>query len=380
MANTLREEHAQEKEDVRSPISNIISSIAWFASDQWFMITLLLLILVASQVQVPSQQQATKETVIKYATVAVIFLINGCTISTQILVQTLKRWYIHIFVQALCFLLTSITTFAVVQATATNQNAIDAALLNGFVLMGCLPTALSFNTNMTKKANGNAALTLTESVLGSVMAPAISTVLMTTYSSGNFWYAEILPQGSTSYGALYKKVFQQLGLTLFLPLAVGQLLQYFLPEKTRQAMTTWKGSKLASFALLALIWSAYDGAFSADSFATLDTKNIVYLVFVNIGLFLIWIACALLLSVPWLSQEDCIAVAFCVPTKTPALGIPLVTIIFEGVSSTDAAKLYIPMIVYQCIQTCLASLATIPLKRWQARTARGSSSSNETIS
>ncbi|KAK8852189.1 sodium bile acid symporter family protein, partial [Apiospora arundinis] len=351
-------------------LSRALSFTWWLARDQWFIITLLILILVASQVQAPDQQ--LRKTAVQYSSVTVIFLVNGCTVSTEVLLQTLRLWHFHIMIQCGCFLFTSATALAVVQAAATKTGSVDAALLNGFVIMGCLPTALSFNVIMTKKANGNDALTLTESVLGSLIAPALSTVLITTYASIDSWYTAILPKATPGqYGLIFAKIFKQLGLTLFLPLFIGQLLQYFFPKSNDKVMNKWKGRKLASFSLLVLIWSAFDGAFASHSFATLRDTDVVFLVLVDVGLLVFWMAASLLLAALFLSREDAIAVAFCVPTKTPALGVPLVTLIFAGVSDVVAAKLYLPMIILQCVQTCIGSLATIPLKKWQARPRKG---------
>ncbi|KAK8104401.1 uncharacterized protein PG998_011434, partial [Apiospora kogelbergensis] len=350
----------------RSHTSKTLSFTWWLARDQWFIITLLILILVASQVQAPDQQ--LRKTVVQYSTVTVIFLVNGCTVSTEVLLRSLRLWHLHIVIQCGCFLFTSATALAVVQAAASRTRSVDAAVLNGFVIMGCLPTALSFNVIMTKKANGNDALTLTESVLGGLIAPALSTVLITTYASINSWYTAVLPKATTGqYGLIFAKIFKQLGLTLFLPLVVGQLLQFFFPKTNEKVMNTWKARKLASFALLVLIWSAFDGAFASHSFSTLRGTDVAFLVLVDVGLLVFWMTASLFLAALFLSREDAIAVAFCISTKTPALGVPLVTLIFAGVSDVVAAKLYLPMIVLQCVQTCIVSVATIPLKKWQAR-------------
>ncbi|KAI0485357.1 putative sodium bile acid cotransporter [Xylariaceae sp. FL0804] len=350
--------------------SRLTAALDWtwsLAKDQWFLIVLLILVLISSQVQVPAAQQATKGKLVQYIAVAVIFFINGCTISTRTLVQNLRRWDCHLFVQALCFLLTSATAFAVVAATATNEAFMDPALLNGFVLLGCLPTALSFNTIMTKKSNANAALTLTQSVIGSILAPVISTALMQLYSSRDVWYTEILPKTAGGYGAVFKDVFKQLGLTLFLPLAVGQLTLNIFPKPAKKVMQDWHGSKLASFSLLTLIWSQFDGAFETGSYTSVQPDNIVFVVFILFALYFLWLAVAMGLSLLWLPRGDTVAVGFCVSTKTPALGVPLINIIFAGISPINKAKLTIPMILFQCIQSCLSSLATIPFRKWLAR-------------
>ncbi|OTA95171.1 hypothetical protein M434DRAFT_226228 [Hypoxylon sp. CO27-5] len=354
-----------EQESVpKTRFTVFLSFIWWLIKDQWFIITLLLLILISSQKQVPREQQQIKDTVVQNLAVTAIFFVNGCTIQTQVLVKTIRCWKIHIFVQVLCFLFTSSTALAVVTATATNPALIDAALLNGIVLLSSLPTALSFNTIMTKKAQGNDALTLTESVIGSCLGPVISTLLIQLYSSIPVWYAQTLPKAAAGYGAVFKQVFAQLGLTLFLPLIVGQLLRKIFPNQVIKIMTTYKGSKLASFALLILIWSAYDGAFETGTLSRMRATNVVFMVLISVALYLLWASLTLLASMFWLSKEDSIAAVFCVATKTPALGVPLITLIFVGITPATKSEMAIPMVVFQCIQTCLSSLATILFRRW----------------
>ncbi|KAI1411242.1 sodium bile acid symporter family protein [Hypoxylon sp. FL1857] len=358
------QEYDEKKSTPRSGFIAFLASVWWFIRDQWFIVTLLLLILISSQKQVPKQQQEIKNKIVQNLTVAIIFFVNGSTLPTNVLLQTIRRWKTHIFVQIMCFLLASSTAVTVVTATATNPALIDPAVLNGFVLLGCLPTAFSFNTLMTRKAQGNAALTITQSVIGSVLGPLVSTVLIQLYSSIPSWYTQTLPKAAAGYGAVFKQVFTQLGLTLFLPLFVGQLVLNLFPNPTRTVMTTYKGCRFASFALLVLIWSAYDGAFETGTLSNMKSTNIVFIVFISIALYLLWAAIALLASMFWLSKEDTIAVVFCVATKSPALGVPLITLIFAGISQATEAKMAIPMVVFQCIQTCLSGLATIMFRRW----------------
>ncbi|KAI1370848.1 sodium bile acid symporter family protein [Hypoxylon crocopeplum] len=356
-----------DEEEKTRPDSGFITfskGIWWFVKDQWFIISLLLLVLISSQAQVPEQQQHVKSTVVQNLAVAVIFFINGCTIPTNILLQNIRRWHIHLFIQIMCFLLTSSTALGVVTAAATNPTFMDPALLNGITVLGCLPTALSFNTTMTKKSRGNDALTLTESVIGSLLGPLVSAALIQLYSSIDSWYTQTLPKTPAGYGEVFKQVFQQLGLTLFLPLVVGQVVLWLFPNSTKRVMTTYKASKLASLSLLTLIWSAYDGAFETGSFSSLKPSNIVFFVFISVALCLFWAIAAMLASILWLPKEDCIAIVFCVSTKTPALGVPLINLVFAEITQVDSAKMCIPMVVFQCVQTCLGSIATIMFRKW----------------
>lgn len=146
---------------------------------------------------------------------------------------------------------------------------------------------------------------------------------------------------------------------------VGQIVLYVLPKATETIFTRYQARRLASLSLLALIWSACDSAFETGAMAALGRTNIVFAVFLAVALFLLWAAAAMLASLAYLPREDVISAMFCVSTKTPALGLPLISTVFAGLGDMDAAKLTVPMVLFQCVQTCLSSLATIPLRRWR---------------
>ena len=196
-----------------------LSKVRWFIADQWFLVALGFFILLASQVQVPASQQEKKEIVVTYVCVAVIFLITGCTLPTKVLFANYSRWKLHIFVQLQSFLLTSVIVYGVVSLCATNPDFMDPGLLVGMIFTGCVPTTISSNVIMTKQANGNQALTVVQSTLGNFLGPFISPLLILMYTSTGAWYTKVVPGiGAGGFGELYKRVFKQLGLSIFLPL------------------------------------------------------------------------------------------------------------------------------------------------------------------
>ena len=177
--------------------------------------------LVASQAQVPGFQQATKELVTTYLCVALILFVTGCTLPTRTLLSNYSRWKIHIVVQIQSFLMTSAVVYAVVSLCAINKDFMDAGLLAGLLLglifTGCVPTTISSNVIMTKQAHGNQALTVVQSTLGNFLRPFLTPVLVPMYVSGGAWHTKVLPAVG-SYSELYPQVFNQLGLSLLLPL------------------------------------------------------------------------------------------------------------------------------------------------------------------
>ena len=90
----------------------------------------------------------------------------------------------------------------------------------------------------------------------------------------------------------------------------------------------------------------------------------VFIVFISIVFYSIWSAICILISSLWLSKEDTIAVAYCVPAKTPAMGVPIAIVMFAGLSPIVSSKIQIPMVIYQGLQTAAGSLMTIVFRKW----------------
>ncbi|KAJ9203745.1 hypothetical protein DTO164E3_48 [Paecilomyces variotii] len=336
----------------------------WLILDQWFLIALGIVIAIASQVQVAQSQLQLKQTVVTYLCVAIIFFITGCTLPTQVLLDNYSRWKVHLFVQVQCFLMTSAVIFGIVSACATNKNFMDAGLLIGLIFTGCVPTTISSNIVMTRKADGNDALTVVQSTIGNFLGPFLTPPLVQMYISTHAWYTDFLPHASGGYSEIYRRVFKQLGLSVFLPMVVGQVVRYFFPKVTRKVFIEWKLNKLGSFSLLVIIWQTFDQAFGAGAFASVKGSNLVFIVFISIAYFLIWLAVCLLLSIPWLPKEDTVAVAYCVPAKTPAMGVPLSNLMFVGLTSLQQSKIQIPMVIFQGLQIAMSSMLTVAFRKW----------------
>ena len=90
----------------------------------------------------------------------------------------------------------------------------------------------------------------------------------------------------------------------------------------------------------------------------------IFVVFVSVGLFLVWFLLAFVASLGWLPREDAVSAMYCIPTKTPATGVPLVQVMFIGLSAANLSKIKLPMVIFQGIQVLLCSLSTIPLRKW----------------
>ncbi|KAF2788552.1 hypothetical protein K505DRAFT_410810 [Melanomma pulvis-pyrius CBS 109.77] len=344
-------------------VQKTLDILKWFIQDQWFLIAMGFVILVSSQVQVPEAQQHTKRIVVTYLAVSVIFFINGCTLPTRILLDNYKRWKLHAFVQLQCYLVTSVATFAIVSLCATNPKFMDPWLLIGLLFVGSAPTTMSSNVVMTRQAHGNTALTVVQSIIGQFLCPFLTPILLQMYLASGAWYTKVLMAGD-NYGEIYRRVFKQLGLSLFLPMFIGQVVQNLFPKPTKKVFVEWKLMKLSSVSLLTLVWQTFDLAFHSGAFATVKSTNIVFLIFISIALYCIWLGLCFATSIIWLPKKDVIACCYCCPAKALAMVVPLSSVMYLNVSAINQSKLQIPVIIYQAFQIAIGGICTIIFRKW----------------
>ncbi|KAH7078693.1 SBF-like CPA transporter family-domain-containing protein [Paraphoma chrysanthemicola] len=337
--------------------------LKWFITDQWFLPAMGAVILLSSQVQVPESQQHIKRTVVTYLSVSVIFFINGCTLETSILLENSKRWKLHAFVQLQCYLVCSAATFAIVSLCATNPNFMDPWLLIGFLFVGSAPTTMNSNVVMTRQAHGNTALTVVQSVIGQFLCPFLTPIILQMYLSSGAWYSKVLANGD-NYGEIYRRVFMQLGLSLFVPILAGQVVQRLFPKQTKKVFIEWNVIKLSSIALLTLVWQTFDQAFQSGAFKTVKSSNIIFIVFITIALYLVWLAICFTTSVIWLPKKDVISCCYCCPAKALAMVVPLSSVMYINISPIEQSKLQIPAIIFQAFQVAIGGVMTIGFRRW----------------
>lgn len=157
---------------------------------------------------------------------------------------------------------------------------------------------------------------------------------------------------------------------------MGQLVQNFFPTFTKRVIVGWKLNKLSSVALLAVVWQAYDGAFSTGAFTSVKGSNIIFIVFISIALFGIFSCIAFLTSICWLSKADTIAVCYCAPAKSVAILVPVSLTLFKGLDPVLLSKLQVPIVIYQGLQIVGGALLIHPFRHWIEKDAKVSASND----
>ncbi|KKK21007.1 hypothetical protein P175DRAFT_0466976 [Aspergillus ochraceoroseus IBT 24754] len=321
---------------------------------------------------------------ILYGAVAMVFLISGLSIPQEKLVRQLFNWRLHVLVQATSFLFIPALVLAVVHAiVAADLHAkIDRAVLAGYVFTACIPTTIASNVVMTRSAGGDDAAALAEVLIANLLGPFITAgwtvTLLPRTPEFDLWRDQ---DGDLT--GMYRNVFKQLGLAVLLPLAVGQLVRWMWPKKTAHIILKYKIAKVGTVCLLLMIWTTFSSCFATDALQNLSAESIVFVVLFNIALYVFLTAVCFSLARPprflaawtvgkWhvfkqVVPEETIAVCFCGPAKSTALGIPLLYAMWTPLDLFVKSKTSIPVLLYTTEQLCVAHVFVHVFQRWKRK-------------
>ncbi|KAK9457771.1 SBF-like CPA transporter family-domain-containing protein [Dipodascopsis uninucleata] len=382
-----------EDDKIKKSRMSFLRRITWrevlqFIINYWFLGSLGIAILIAYLV--PNLGRSGGWIAAQYSIIyvcpAMIFFISGLTIDTTTLAQAIALYRIHIVAQTLSYLFASALFFVFAYAAIESNNShINTPVMAGVIMLGCTPTTIGSNVVFTRSAHGNAAATLIEVTIANLISPFLTPALIGMYMTSSPKWGVLRPGTSGGgYSVLYRSVFKQLGLTVFVPLFAGQVLRNLFPSMVKRVTIKLKVNKWASIFLIFIMWSAFSTSFYTGAFksSTAQTKALVLLL--GIGLYWIFVGVSLALTrgshkihfknkyldaiVGFFrfSKRDTIAICYVVPAKTPALGVPLVTALYShaAIGEKEKSMLLIPMILYQIEQLTFSNL-TIPLfRRW----------------
>lgn len=325
-----------------------------------------------------------------YGAVALVFLISGLSISRQKLYTHMFNWRLHVLVQVTSFLFVPAVVVALVHLiVATDPDAhIDRAVLAGYILTACIPTTIASNVVMTRAAGGDDAAALVEVLIANFLGPFMTAGWTVALIPKTPEFAPWRDGSGGNLSSMYKDVFKQLGLSALLPLIVGQLVRWTWEKQVTAILQRFYVAKFSTACMLLLIWTTFSSAFATGALQELSTQSIVFTVLFNVALYLfLTVVCfysaqppSFLRKTAWGKRifhpappEETIAVCFCGPAKTTALGIPLLYAMYTSMDLFTKAKTSIPVLLYTTEQICVAHFMVYVLRRWKRRLEEGKS-------
>ncbi|KAK7737731.1 LRR receptor-like serine/threonine-protein kinase RGI2 [Cytospora paraplurivora] len=325
---------------------------------------------------------------IMYGAVAIIFLVSGMQLSPQKLRLNLANWRLHIVTQAIMWI--------IIAAGDLRTNAIETPILLGMLVLSCLPTTIASNVVMTRNAGGDDAAAIVEVVLGNVFGSFFCPMLIYGYIPNRPEFEDWRPAPLSGLSQMYKDVAMQLGLSVLIPIIVGQALRIFFEKQVLWCMQNLKLAKFSTFFLITLIWVTFSNAFKTGAIYQLPKGSIVFNILMNVGLYGLFtvicfytarpprrlvIFCESLFSrAPWLprwvrriitpkqmSREQAVAVCFCGAAKTTSVGIPLVSAMWAQQDELTRAYVTIPVMLYTMEQVFLAQILVYVFRHYLKR-------------
>lgn len=319
----------------------------------WFMIGIFVAVLMAKLEPSIGMKGGLlrPEYTIKYFAVALIFFNSGLSLKTEELKNAITQVQLHTFIQS--FTLIFIPFFMqFVAIVMRNHEMLNPWLINGFIVVSCMPPPVSSAVILTKTVGGNEAAAIFNSALGSFLGIFVSPIL-------------ILLTLGLSGDVPFGKIFLQLLLTVVVPIVAGQITRNAGPS-----MIKWLDTKkslfgnIASFTLLMIIYSAFCDTFSNKDILIPKSELVTVLVFVIlIQIFLVYFVFRLTQSsFCRFEKKDTICAMFCATHKSLTLGIPMLKIMYSG--DPNLSFITIPLLMYHPCQILFGSLLAPKLKVW----------------
>ncbi|KAK9464465.1 putative sodium bile acid cotransporter [Lipomyces arxii] len=349
------------------------TKLFWFLVGEWFVIGMGVAVALAYKFPNVAKNHGhiRADITIEYVAVAIIFVISGLNIPRAKLITQAANWKAHLVTQCISFLVTPAIAFGFASAARVSNNPnISQWILVGIIVTGCTPTTVSSNVVMTRESHGNESLSLIEVSIGNLLGAFITPALVQMFLGPHTGFKYGNPTNDISLRSLYADVMKQLGLAVFIPLFVGQVVQFFFSTQTKYVLTKFKLAKVGSFCLLLLIWHSFSNSFAANAFNQVSHASVIMVCFLNVGLYLLFtVICFLAARFPLLpekyhfSKQDTIAIMLCGAAKTVALGVPLINAQY-GRSPDLVGLVAIPLVLYQGEQILVAQILVPIFRRW----------------
>ncbi|KAF8059141.1 RCH1 [Scenedesmus sp. PABB004] len=331
-----------------------------YALEQWFILGLGVVIGFAAAVP---RLGATggwlrAEYSIKLPAIVLIFVISGLGLKTKALLGAAGDVRLHALVQGLS--LGALPALGAAVAAGLRSAGFNPPLCDGLVIMASMPTTVSTNVVYTARAAGNEPAALVNAVLGNILGIFITPL----------WLQHFL---DVSGAAPYAAVLVELSYTIIAPLLVGQALQYGAPRAVAWIKAHINTANVSSACILALVWLTFCNTFSNGAARKVPGGDVAAMVALNVALFAAFAALSFLVAWPppplrWVRRllrvrrPDAVAVVICGSTKTVALGVPLINVMYGNVPT--AGLLAMPLIIYHALQVLLGGLLIAPLRAW----------------
>jgi sodium/bile acid cotransporter 7 len=291
-----------------------------------------------------------------------VFLASGLTLPTSRLRAAVKRGRLHCYVQLFNLFLIPAAVFLLSLLLRLPIFRFEALLLEGLIVLACLPTTVGTSVLFTKSAKGNEAAAIFNSTVGNLLGMLVSPVMILILTGRE------KPDKTLLLPLL--NIFKELCLVVILPMIAGQLLRLLLPLGF---VTQPPWATISSCGILFIVFTVFCNTFSLA--IPTDLGSLFSIALLVISSHLLFLSVCWVLS-GWCSQRplslgfsipDRVAILFCSTQKTMALGVELIHLVYSNSveadnkddNNNDALGLVLlPLLIYHPTQLLMSSLLT----------------------
>ena len=110
----------------------------------------------------------------------------------------------------------------------------------------------------------------------------------------------VFPPGTPHGNPDYINILRTLGLTVLLPLIVGQIIRFVFSERVKKLATKFRFPIINNLALLLLVWSVFCDGVASGAFHQMTAVDIVSIVFIDMFMYIFTcFLCVFIARVPW---------------------------------------------------------------------------------
>jgi len=278
--------------------------------------------------------------------IAVVFFLNGLSLSLAAMRDGLMRWKAHLVIQCGTFVFFPVLGWLILKLT---NGWISPDLQIGFFYLCALPSTVSSSVALTVAARGNMPVAVFNATLSSMIGVVITPL----------WMAWLLGHSGTHFDVL--PVIVDLMLWVILPLILGQC--------SRPVLAGWAARNkkpvhiIDRLTILMLVYTSFADSVKQGIWSNYGVLIVVETLIGAAVLFFIALSVMLwtarLLKMPF---EEVVAVAFCGSKKTLASGVPMGHLIFGA--NPALGLILMPIMIYHPLQLAFGGMLA---QHWAAR-------------
>jgi len=311
--------------------------------------------------------------------ISFIFFTSGLCLPLRELRNAASLYKLHAFIQVFNLLFAPLVMLLFALLLRLPVFHFEVLLLEGLVVLSCLPTTVGSSVLFTKNAYGNVAAAVFNSTLGNLLGIFVSPLLIFLLNNRAIPFVGTTPTASQyndvngvgletarSGGNLLMEtllVTRELCLTVFLPLLGGQSMRHLVPS---WVVTGPPWGTMSSCGILIIVYSVFCDAFNVPT-SSIATNHILSIALLVIAYHFILVSlCWISSDISWFGFDgaDRVAALYCGTQKTMALGIGLISTIYSREPKEKLIYLLLPLLFYHPTQMLVSGFSTSPLGNW----------------